>query len=224
MISKIGTYYSYLREIEDLLEKKASVLKHKRAKYLKERLYTSEESDEDSPDVFFAYLETSVKYDFDIGFWEVKFPTIFRQSFFLTVYSELESELNRHCRSLESLYNLPKSLEDMGGRPDQSIRRARKYLKEVARVDFPDTPIWAEILAYQKLRNCIVHSNAELERCSYAQFLRGYVSKSRYLELVRGDRIDIKKGFCEEVLLNIDAFFCQLYHIPWSWASLFIRS
>jgi hypothetical protein len=136
------------------------------------------------------------------------FPGILRKSFFLTVYSVLEAGLNDCCNLLAFQGT---SLKDVEDPPDKSIRRARKYLTDIAMVDFPDSREWKEITKYQKLRNCIVHNEGRLSGCQHSEFLTNYISRNLYLELTQcGDTFVIRKAFCEEVLQTVRGFFRQL--------------
>ena len=142
------------------------------------------------------------------------YPNILRKSLFVATYSLAEVELNTTCYRRKEQDGLAKSLEDIRG-PDKSIGRARKYLREIAGIRFPDKPEWAEMKNYQKLRNCIVHSQGTLSSCRNANYLRNdYIPRHSYLDIgsgLYGEEVMLLKGFCEEVIQTIDSFFQRLY-------------
>lgn len=90
------------------------------------------------------------------------FPNMLRRSFFVAIYSLIEMQLNEICREQERTKELPLPLERVKAL-DRSIQRAKAYLMDVARICFPESSEWDELLKYQKLRNCIVHNEGKLK-------------------------------------------------------------
>jgi hypothetical protein len=141
------------------------------------------------------------------------FPDILHKSLFLSLYNFLEAILNRYCDYVKRHGNLCKSFKDLGNEPDQSIRRARKYLVSIAKVSFPDSKEWNEITTYQKLRNCVVHNDGQLRSRADAKHLREYVSRnSEYLRLeFPSEKLVFQEGFCGKALYTVRKFLSDLY-------------
>lgn len=85
-------------------------------------------------------------------------PQIMRSSLFATGYGVLEHFLNSICKQAHLHLRGP-SLKDLKG---EGIHRAKLYLTKVARLAFPATPEWQDLLDYGLLRNALVHAQGEL--------------------------------------------------------------
>lgn len=141
------------------------------------------------------------------------FPTILRSAALTTIYSSTESKLNQVCQLIEQRDYLPTSIDNIKAE-DQSIRKARKYLVDVAHVVFPNSPEWQNLLYYQILRNCIVHNKGIINHTSRNNlFMETY--KLPGLSFVRilgksSRKIILHPGFCEKMIDNVRSFFEQL--------------
>lgn len=141
------------------------------------------------------------------------FPTILRSSALIIVYSSTESKLNQVCQLIEQRDHLPSSIDNIKAE-DQSIRKAKKYLVDVARVVFPNSPEWQNLLYYQVLRNCIVH-NKRIINHTPRNTLIMRTHKLPGLSFMRilgknSSQIILHPGFCEKMIDNIRSFFEQL--------------
>ena len=144
------------------------------------------------------------------------YPYILRNSFFVTIYSTHEIMLNNVCERIEKWECLNSSLKELRGK---GISRARMYLVKVAGVNFPNTKEWQEIITYNKLRNCIVHRGGGIAHLHPDDFLMKYIEKNRHLSCSEG-LLEIDKGFCEQVVTNIQKFEQQLQkeiHSKYGW-------
>jgi hypothetical protein len=84
-------------------------------------------------------------------------PTILRYSVLMGADTALEVYLNDTCETYAKVNDATLRLDDLKG---TGIERARKYLKKVARIPFPDEkPTWTTVLRLHELRNCIVHAD-----------------------------------------------------------------
>lgn len=135
------------------------------------------------------------------------FISSLRSSFFVSLYTFLESSLTTECLSRK---NPPTSLEfsDIGGRTD--LERAKTYFTKVLNVYFPsDTPEWEKIQHYRRLRNCIVHNRSMLGDNSDPK-LRAYIEGKTSLRCVE-DEILLEKEICREAYETIRAFLQLLF-------------
>ncbi len=94
---------------------------------------------------------------------------------------------------------------------DLSINRARKYLIEVAKINFPDTRQWQNFQAYHKLRNLIVHNNGVIkpEDTSIA-FIEALKHPGLHFQVYIGVKervIKLNDAFCKQAIENIMSFF-----------------
>jgi hypothetical protein len=129
-------------------------------------------------------------------------PTILRYSVLTAADSAFEVYLNDTCETYAEVHRARVRLGDFKG---AGIQRARKYLKKVAGVVFPDDkPSWTTVMRLHDLRNCIVHAD-------------GVVSPSRNdlhqsaesiggLRLTNGGTISLGRTFTEGALNSYEKF------------------
>ena len=136
-----------------------------------------------------------------------RFTNMLRRSFFTSLYSFLETQLVKECRSRKS-QDTPLSFSEIAGQSD--IEKAKIYFAKVLRVYFPsDTPEWQEIQHYRLLRNCLVHNQGRLDDTRDYKALREYAASKNGLS-IQDDEIYLGKEFCKEANQNIKAFLCLL--------------
>lgn len=220
---RVMYYSNYLSSFERFLENEAKILDEcyeaevRKAIEGKERVncgdYTlpGQLSEEERGALEYFFFEEEHKLE-DI------FPNMLRRSFFVAIYSLIERQLNEICREQERSKGLSKPLEKVDRPPDQSIRRAKKYLMDVAKIRFPGSSEWEELLKYQKLRNCIVHNEGRfkgIRKQEDKEELKQYIEDSHdFLALNSdGDEIIFRKGFCEKVLQVSHGFFTDLFAV-----------
>jgi hypothetical protein len=216
-------YYSnYLSSLEKFLESEARILDERYDAKVQEAIESKERincGDYTLPAQLSEEELGALEYFFEEGLRVLEdiFPNILRRSFFVTIYSLIEMQLNEICRKQERTKGLPVPLEKVKKPPDQSIRRAKEYLVGVAKIRFPESSEWDELLKYQKLRNCIVHNEGRLESLPKKyeedkEELKQYISRNSNLALAPDDgEIIFHKGFCEEVLQVSYKFFTDLF-------------
>ena len=139
--------------------------------------------------------------------FESRFLNILRRSLFVTAYSTFEHFLMDLCEYAKNKFQLNLSVKDF---PGNGIRKARDYLVNVGNFEVPSGKVWQEILAYNKLRNCVVHNGSELEKCTHAKFLTSYVSHHPHLSIEEDGEVWFDRGFCEEALENFDIFVKEI--------------
>src|SRR5947207_1177248 len=127
--------------------------------------------------------------------WMRGFTSSLRSSFFVSLYSFLESSLANECRNLGS-ERTALLLNDISGR--SFLDRVNTYYTKILGASFPDaTPEWKEINDYRLLRNCIVHNRGFLTENSDLK-LRNFIGRKSSLRLVE-DEFYFEKEFCREV-------------------------
>jgi hypothetical protein len=160
-------------------------------------------------------IETSDNY-FDedsISSREVdEFTNLMRSSFFVSLYSYLESQLNNECRkSQQESAQIKVFLDDIHG---SGINRAKTYLLKVLDTSFPfdSNPDWKQIQWFNKIRNCLVHNEGKVKD----KDLKAYIDQHSdlYYEHFFGeDYIIFEDGFCESAISVIEHFLLSLlYH------------
>ena len=129
-----------------------------------------------------------------------------RSSFFVSLYSFLESSLVNECLARKTEHTLL-SFSDIAGRSEMD--KARTYFTKVLGVRFPsDTTEWQEIQDYRRLRNCIVHNRGRLEDNSDPK-LCNYVAGKNSLRCIENEVL-LEKEFCREAYETIRTFLREL--------------
>lgn len=110
------------------------------------------------------------------------FPSFYRQSTFIGLYSFFETRLYSLCDNLRRL----KELSRLSG--DTRIENSKIYLKNELGIEINANDLkifWDKIKDFQKIRNCIVHNNGNLTYLALnnQQNLRLIISKNSYTEI-----------------------------------------
>lgn len=136
---------------------------------------------------------------------------LLRSSFFVSVFSFCETQMNNQClKSQQDNPDIKILLNDITGK---GVQRAKTYLVKVLNSSFPfDTSIyWQKIQWYNKIRNCIVHTEGKVDKD-----LRKYIVSCENLsceESFGEYYLMVGDGFCQESLQFIGGFLeSLLYH------------
>jgi uncharacterized protein YutE (UPF0331/DUF86 family) len=138
-----------------------------------------------------------------------EYANLLRKSFFISLYTFLETRLNQECvRRAKYSIDTTIALSDLYGR---GIDRAKTYLVKVLGSTFPfgTSQEWEEIKQYAKLRNSIVHNDGKIKKYN----LQKYVEKhdELYFDGYPGKWVFLTKGFCRTALSTIESFLSALY-------------
>ncbi|MTI94376.1 MAG: hypothetical protein FH749_02655 [Firmicutes bacterium] len=135
--------------------------------------------------------------------FEAYFPYLLHTTVFLTMYALLETGMNDVCYQLQMDHNYEKGLEDIKG---TGIQRAASYLKEVCKLNFPETgELWRRLKAYNHLRNVLMHALGKPDADDHQA--RDLVQSSPHLRFEDGGKIVLSKEFCREALSDARELF-----------------
>ncbi len=92
----------------------------------------------------------------------IKIPCYFYNSAIVSLYSLLENNINHLCEIIELESNLGIKLRDLAG--SNIIDKGRLFLIKIGCINFEKIDKeWSRITDFQKLRNLIVHNNAQMK-------------------------------------------------------------
>ncbi|MDD2287799.1 MAG: hypothetical protein PHH10_09010 [Dysgonamonadaceae bacterium] len=92
----------------------------------------------------------------------IKIPCYFYNSAIVSLYSLLENNINSLCEIIQVRTNFVIELRDLAG--FNIIDKGRRFLIKIANIDFEkNDKEWIRIKDFQKLRNLIVHNNAQMK-------------------------------------------------------------
>jgi hypothetical protein len=149
------------------------------------------------------------------GLWDLRsvfegyMPNLQRRSALITLFSFLETELDRLCDRVRIHERSALQVTDLA---DKGIIRATTYLAKVGGLTgIRSSPIWAEIRNIQAIRNLIVHSEGQLPEPSDSR--RGKIAA--YIEatscLSGTDSVSIESGYLAHSLATFTAFFQEVH-------------
>ena len=154
-------------------------------------------------------------FDPDESFSSVEvdgFINLMRSSFFISLYSYLEAQLNKECQlSQQDNPQIKILLKDING---NGIDRAKTYLVKVLDTSFPfdKDSAWETIRWFGKIRNCIVHAEGKVTEPNLKKYIENH--PNLHCEMIFGDDIVVlDEGFCEKAIAVVGAFLQSLlYH------------
>jgi len=134
-------------------------------------------------------------------FEENKFPEFENDSFssfFIMIYSYMESELLWYCRDLEKRNPQSVLLSDLAG--GNSVEKFMTYLIKVQHIEFSkeESPEWAKVKDFTLLRNCIVHNQGRVDD--------SFSKKKELLKFIQRQDSKLK---LEDTTCILDKNFCS---------------
>ncbi len=140
-----------------------------------------------------------------IKFHEI-FPTFFRQSTFISLYSFLETRLQSLCNNLQRTKQYNIKISDLAG--ENYIEKSKKYLKLVVGLNLDDLNTqWTKITDYQKIRNCFVHANGNIITDKTQP-----LDKQKFYQAAKKNT-DLKIESSGEVKIENDAFLTKFIKV-----------
>ncbi len=194
-----GSFDDYLTSTVDFLESE-------KKKYEKrvEELASQSDAEDTSIDLQIAYFELQ-------SFSQLE-NAIF-SSFFVMIYSYVESELTQYCRDLGKHSPKERLWSDISKRHN-TLDRVKEYLSKVQKIDFPsNSPEWRKIQNFTNLRNCIVHNQGRLNgsfREEQREKLLLYIQEKNSRIKLEDDRCIIDREFCSDALDTIKKFLLSV--------------
>ncbi|MEJ1374400.1 MAG: hypothetical protein RPT94_05180 [Candidatus Sedimenticola sp. (ex Thyasira tokunagai)] len=143
----LENYQSFYSDVEFLFQKKDKELQQN----INEKLKSVPEE---------HHSEFVEGYGQDLHENQFLFPSMHRESIFITLYNYLEHSLNEYCRLISKLSENPIKLSDLN---HKGVQRAIVYLKKIALLDLSDADTeHAFLINSNRLRNRIVHAGGIL--------------------------------------------------------------
>jgi hypothetical protein len=165
----------------------------------------AEELTDDEKTEFFDYYSDE--------HWELSdvFPSTLRSSLLVAAYSVLEKQLVDCCEDLWNKNKYPVKPKN----PDRGIIfKARKYLTDHARISIPDTsPNWSDIVAYNRIRNAIVHNDGKLD-AKRLEELQAFLASHPSITLDQFNRVVLGEDVCKDFIrVARGLFFDEVFKV-----------
>ncbi len=141
-----------------------------------------------------------------------RFPAMARKTAFVFLYGLLEHSLLSVCNDVKKY---GKFTEDPTGGSDKGITAAKVYLKEVAKLPFPDqSSEWNEIDRMAYIRNGFIHRMGRIKGDEPDKALKAYIKKKKGLIEIEGiGKTRLNAGYCEDAIKIIRKFFKSVLDI-----------
>lgn len=136
---------------------------------------------------------------------------LFRHSTVVTLYTFLESSMNKLCRHLYRLKQYSVELSDLKG---DGISRAKLYLEKLANVDFDKlNGDWSKLSSLNAIRNCLVHAEGNINGVRSPTKLTKIVENTDGIYANYNSEIVIEREYVENCIDTIESFLIQLYEL-----------
>lgn len=135
---------------------------------------------------------------------------IFYFSFIITIFAFLEHKLNEICRILSIKNKFKITLKDINGR---GIYRAKTFMEKICNLDLPGKNLWQKLKKINEIRNCLIHSNAEINKNN--EELISYTKKLGKIKIEENcttkiKTIKITKEYCSFAIGIIEEYLLTL--------------
>lgn len=140
--------------------------------------------------------------------YEYTFGEILRKSFIVTLCIFLEQELGTYCKEFKKQLKLDISWKDFKG---AALERFKLYINKLLKLKLNlSNTMWQDLQGIISLRNCLVHSNGNLENFSDAERIRAFSKRHNSL-VIDEDGVEISVKICQECLGIIKDFIKTIY-------------
>lgn len=146
-------------------------------------------------------------YGWDISLQQSEYPSILRESLFLSLYNLLEFHLNHLCEMLETIADHNFTYKDVAG---QGYQRAITFLQLTLAFEKSDIPENQFLLEANRIRNRIVHAGSILPSLPTDKVNKFIASHPHLLGGAPSHRIVIKSEFIEECMDRMGKLFQYL--------------
>lgn len=191
--------YSFL--LESTLEQKKSKLLNK----IGEKVKTDEEYSED--EIIEFYID-------DLNQIGAVFPSFFRKSLFISLYSLLEHELQKLCKKIKFSSIKKHKFSDCD---EVYVNKTRSYIISSCNIDSESlNQIFDKIDVYRVTRNILVHEGSRVYHGSkkykkIEEFI-STESEKKFIEVTNSGYMFFEKEFIDDFMETIKNLFKELFH------------
>jgi hypothetical protein len=138
--------------------------------------------------------------------YEKDFPSKIRYSFVVLLQITIETRLRTACNEIAKRRYL--MFKERRGSP---IERASTFLKKVAQIDLKDSIAKQELIDFQKVRDCIVHTNGQVELSIDKERLTQLITNNIGISINNEGFLVIDHNYCGRILDTAKNFFEKIY-------------
>lgn len=146
-------------------------------------------------------------YDQEWKLTEV-FPELYTKSFFVMIYSYIESTMKYFATALESHRQCEIKIDDLKGR---GINLYKTYFEKVQSLPMKNSKSSQKIDDYRKIRNFIVHNNSRLDNTANAKHIKRFAKMNpTLLSIAPQDEIKINDQTNHDFLNAVELYLSEL--------------
>jgi len=138
--------------------------------------------------------------------YERDFPSKVRYSFLVLLYIIVETRLRDTCNEITKRKNLVFEESDFRG---SAIERVKIFLNKAVKIPACRQETWQGLKDFQKIRDCIVHTNGQIEKSKKPKRIKELCTKDIGLLDDAGTLI-VKREYCTKALKIAQEFFDQM--------------
>jgi len=153
------------------------------------------------------YAEWQSENQFFEDRYDLDFPSKIRYSFVIMLHIIIENHLRAACNEISKRRSFEIRESDLRG---TAIERAKTFLGKIAKLQIGDQTIWQWLNDFQKVRDCIVHANGQIELSRDKEYLNKLCSKDIGLSNNIGSLM-IKRYYCTQTLEMAKSYFGHLF-------------
>jgi len=139
--------------------------------------------------------------------YERDFPSKIRYSFVVLLFIVLETRLRAACDEISKRSSLELRESDLKG---SALERARAFLKKVANLPSWDQMTLQQLIDFQKVRDCIVHTNGQIAGSRDEKRLNFLCNQNEGLSSEAGSLM-IERHYCKKMLEISKSYFRHLF-------------
>lgn len=133
----------------------------------------------------------------------------FNYSYISLLYSFLEKSLIDLCLIIKETKNIKIDLCDL---KHEGIYKAKLFLQKLCEIDFPESSnAWQRIEMLNKIRNCIIHTDGDIQKANSSEKLKNIIMNSADLSLKDNQFIELSDKYIRDTIQVIEVFVFDLY-------------
>ena len=165
----------------------------------------------------YPHNEQDIKEHFEEQYYQYyeMYPSLYRNSVLLTIYSYFEHNLNQICDTISKYGNSVEKYDKKNKR--NLIERCKTFLTKTYGLDLSDIEeIWSNLTVYQKVRNAIAHNDSntikEKGKIVSEQYLFKTLKNNNNIKINDSGKFQIDNNqFLYDLCVHIEKYLSEVF-------------
>ena len=140
---------------------------------------------------------------FPLGYFQIEQPSRIRYAHIVFLFTVLERRVRALLKLTVELK--PTIVKDISDYKGSFLEKTKQFLKDNLGIDLSTSSVWPDIMVYQKVRDCIIHCDGNVNESRDVIILKQLAHNSK-LSLNNNGYILVDNAFCEEMESSIIQF------------------